>query len=223
MVPKMKEDVMKEGVVLLHGILRSNRSMRRLAERLEKEGYAVLNVNYHSRKFDILAITQNIMPQVQSFAKSVSQINFVGHSMGGLIIRMLLSKHKFSNLGRVVMLGTPNSGSEIADFLKHNWMYKKIFGPAGQQLITNQAELQSHFGKVNYELGIIAGKSRLYFLANFIFRQAHDGRVSVASTRLGGLKEHLVLDVGHSLLPLNAQVIVHTLHFLKHGTFAKAM
>ena len=38
---------------------------------------------------------------------------------------------------RVVMLGPPNGGSEVADLLKNVAPYRAFYGPAGQQLGTS--------------------------------------------------------------------------------------
>ncbi len=50
---------MKEGVVLLHGILRTKRCMKGLANFLENNNYKVLNIDYPSSRYDILSIAQN--------------------------------------------------------------------------------------------------------------------------------------------------------------------
>ncbi|KJV53803.1 hypothetical protein OTSGILL_0508 [Orientia tsutsugamushi str. Gilliam] len=60
-----------------------------------------------------------------STAKYTS-ISFVGVSMGGLVIRAYLHKYKIPNLGKVVLIGTPNKGSEVADYLKNNKLYKNL-------------------------------------------------------------------------------------------------
>jgi triacylglycerol esterase/lipase EstA (alpha/beta hydrolase family) len=59
-------------------------------------------------------------------------VHFVCHSMGGLLARGYVARHRPQRLGRMVMLGTPNGGSEIADRLKHIGVYRAWFGPAGQ-------------------------------------------------------------------------------------------
>jgi triacylglycerol esterase/lipase EstA (alpha/beta hydrolase family) len=48
-----------------------------------------------------------------------TNINFVTHSLGGILVRQYLSVHDIPNLKYVVMLGPPNKGSEIVDKL-HN-------------------------------------------------------------------------------------------------------
>ncbi len=210
---------MKEGVVLLHGILRTKRCMKGLANFLEKNGYKTLNINYPSSKHDILSIAKLIHPQIQDFAAQVIKIHFVGYSMGGLIIRAYLNLYHLNNLGRVVMLGTPNHGSEIADFLRNFWIYKKLYGPAGQQLTTNQTVFKDIFGDINYELGVIAGNSSHYFVANKIIGKETDGRVSIINTKIEGMKEHVVIRSGHTMLASNQEAWQLTLAFLDSGSF----
>lgn len=210
---------MKEGVILLHGILRTNRCMKGLANFLENNNYKVLNIDYPSSKHDIASLAKLIHPQIQNFATEVIKIHFVGYSMGGLIIRAYFNLYHFNNLGRVVMLGTPNKGSEIADFFQNFWIYKKLYGLAGQQLITDQTAFKNIFGNVNYELGIIAGSSPYYFIANKIIGKEADGRVSIVSSKVEGMKEHIVIKSGHTMLSSNRKVWKLTLSFLDNGSF----
>jgi len=84
-------------------------------------------------------------------------VHFIGYSMGGIVTRAVLNKFRPDNLGRVVQLASPNNGSEVADFLKDNWLYEKVYGPAGKQLVTDGAGIDDLLGKVDYELGVVAG------------------------------------------------------------------
>jgi pimeloyl-ACP methyl ester carboxylesterase len=209
----------KEGVILLHGILRTKRSMQGIAAYLYKNHYEVLNINYPSCKLDIMGLANLIEPQVKDFCTKVTKVHFVGYSMGGLIIRTYLNSHRPINLGRIVMLGTPNQGSEIADFLQRFWIYKTLYGPSGQQLITDQTAFKNIFGSVDYDLGIIAGKSRFNFIGSKIIGNDSDGRVSIASTKIQGMKDHIVINAGHTMLAANRKVWQLTISFLNKGAF----
>ena len=66
------------------------------------------------------------------------RLHFVTHSMGGLVARSFINRHRPDNLGRVVALAPPNGGSEVADFLSRNLLYQRYFGPAGAQLTTTR-------------------------------------------------------------------------------------
>lgn len=217
----IKQNIMADTVVLLHGILRSRRCMGKLARLLAREGFHVLNTGYASSRYDIAALAQQLHTRInEQVAETQGKVHFVGFSMGGLLIRAYLAAHRPKQLGRVVMLGTPNNGSEVADFLQHNPLYRWVYGPAGQQLITRQQAFIHHFGAVDYELGIIAGNKPVDgFLSSRLIPSAHDGRVSVESTKLHGMKDHIILPVNHTFLPAYAPAMQQTLKFLQHGQF----
>ncbi len=197
--------------------------MAKLAGFLSGRGYRVVNVGYPSTKFSISDLVDIIRPEIDAAAKQAGEgrVHFVGYSMGGLIIRAFLRRYRPANLGRVVMVGTPNNGSQIADFLK-NWpLYRKVYGPAGQQLITDQAAMTELFGTVDYELGIIAGNRTIDPVSSLIIglRVPNDGKVSVESTRLDGASAHIVIPANHTFLPVNKVMWSQTLSFLQHGRF----
>lgn len=206
-------------VVLLHGILRTSACMSGMARFLEKNGYAVLNLDYPSTHLTIEELTEYLHQKLVTLS-AAEQINFVGYSMGGLLIRTYLHKYTLQNLGRVVMLGTPNHGSEAADFWKDNWLYKKFFGPAGQQLGTDQGELVNVLGKVNYELGIIAGNCSIDPFSFYLLKDENDGKVKVSSTKLDGMKDHITLPVNHFFMPQSKVCWQQVLQFLNTGGFS---
>lgn len=210
---------MTEGIILIHGIFRTNSCMKKIAKFFENKNYKTLNIEFPSTKYDILSLAKIIHPQLKDFAQQVTKIHFIGHSLGGLIIRTYLNSYKLENLGRVVMLGTPNQGSEISDFLQDFYIYKKLYGPSGQQLITDQSKFKNIFGSVNYELGIIAGISKFNFIANKIIGKESDGRVSVISTELEGMKEHITIKSSHVGLTSNKKTWHLTANFIETGSF----
>jgi pimeloyl-ACP methyl ester carboxylesterase len=121
-------DATQDGVVLLHGISRTARSFRKMQTALEGNGFATLNQDYASRRKALEALAEDIHPAIQRFADGIDgSVHFVCHSMGGLLARVYITRHRPERLGRVVMLGTPNSGSEIADRLKNFGAYRAFF------------------------------------------------------------------------------------------------
>lgn len=215
-----------ERVVLLHGIFRTHRHMRKLARYLEQQGYSVLNLYYPSTRYPLEGLAQWIHPQIEAFAQGGERIHFVGYSMGGLLIRAYLAQHRPANLGRVVMIGTPNQGSEVADFLcRGKWrgeLYRRLYGPAGQQLITTQHSFGQLFAPVDYELGIIAGDRPVDLISSHIIGQPNDGKVAVERTKLAGMRDHLVLHTNHTTFPQQPEVWAQTAHFLRFGQFKHA-
>ncbi len=206
-------------VVILHGIARSNKHMQKLAAYLQKDGFDVINLSYPSTTYKIEDLTEIINKEISQKSPENKPIHFIGYSMGGLMVRALIHKYNYKNLGKVVQLAPPNHGSEVADFVRNFWPYKKIFGPAGQQLITDQSAVKHLFGEVNYELGIIAGNSSIDPISSAIIAQENDGKVAVERTKLEGMKDHIVVSASHTFFPSNKEVQNQTLYFLKNGNF----
>lgn len=144
---------------MLHGISRTALAMRPLERALSRAGYATLNLTYPSRRHSLADLADGLAPRVRSFATGLDgPLHIVTHSMGGLVARVLLARHRPERLGRVVMLAPPNAGSEIADLLHRNPLYRGWFGPAGAQLVARRDEaLSALLGGVDFELGVIAG------------------------------------------------------------------
>jgi pimeloyl-ACP methyl ester carboxylesterase len=211
----------QDGVVLLHGISRTARSFRKMQTALESTGFATLNLDYASRRKALEALAEDIHPAIQRFADGLDgSVHFICHSMGGLLARVYIARYRPKRLGRVVMLGTPNSGSEIADRLKDFGIYRAFFGPAGQQLGTQRdAAVEALFAPVDYPVGIIAGDRSIYPITSAFLPKPHDGRVSVENTRLDRMVDHVVVHTSHPWLVRSGEAIAQTIAFLREGRF----
>lgn len=213
---------MADAVLLLHGIARTSASMRAMERALERAGYRVLNLDYRSRHLPLGDLAEAIHPAVSRFAAAApGAFHAVGHSMGGLLLRAYLARHRPARLGRCVMLGTPNNGSELADRLRGWPLYRLAFGPAGQQLVTTPGDaLRAALGTVDYELGVLAGDRPLSTLAAALLLPGpSDGTVTVASTRLAGMADHRVVPTSHTRLTSHPEAVAATLRFLRSGRF----
>jgi triacylglycerol lipase len=189
---------------------------------LEDTGYSVLNCAYSSRKQPIELLSEGSIGSAveQCIAKYNPQhLHFVTHSMGGILLRYYLSQHSLKRLGRVVMLGPPNAGSELVDRLSGFQLFDLINGPAGKQLGTEASSLPNSLGPVDYEVGIVAGSKNLNPLSSLIIPGEHDGKVSTKSTRLKGMSDFIVLPYSHSFMMNRPAVIEQTKHFLAKGQF----
>jgi pimeloyl-ACP methyl ester carboxylesterase len=213
-----------DGVVLLHGIARRARSLNKMERALRADGYITLNLDYSDREQDLKGIAERLQDWVAEFARGLEgRLHFVTHSMGGLVVRALITQKRPPNLGRIVALAPPNGGSEVADLLRDNKLYVRFFGPAGAELTTKRSdELRALLGVVDYPLGVIAGDRTIDPIASFlILPRPNDGRVSVAQTRVDGMADHIVLPASHALMMNNPSVIMQTLYFLHHGRFQR--
>lgn len=210
-----------ECVVLIHGFGRSSFSMSKISHNLQANGYKTINIDYPSRKYTLNDLINNhITPQIDDKIDNCSKIHFVGYSMGGIITRYILEHHRPENLGKVIFLGTPNSGAEVVNVLgKYKW-FKKLFGPAVQQLAIGSSFWDQIPNNVDYESGVISGNFSINPITSlFMIKGDDDGTISVESSKIEGMKEQLVLPVTHKML-LNSQRVVEEIeHFIRKGQF----
>ncbi|MGW1424933.1 esterase/lipase family protein [Bradyrhizobium manausense] len=206
------------GVVLLHGIARTSASLKHLERALQSAGFATLNIDYASRERPIAVLADDIHPAIARFAERDAPLHFVAHSMGGLVTRTYIAKHRPNRLGGVVMLGTPNGGSEVADLLSGSRLYRVFYGPAGLELTTALRSCAP--AAVDYPVGVIAGNRFIDPVAGlFILPRPNDGRVTVQNAVLAGMTDHIVVKASHTGLPSHATVIAQTIAFLREGRF----
>ncbi len=207
------------GVVLLHGIARTSASLAKMERAFQENGFATLNIDYASRSKPIAALADDIHPDIRGFADSDTPLHFVAYSMGGLVMRAYIAKYRPARLARVVMLGTPNGGSEVADILSRFRLYRAVYGPAGLELTTAR---QDALPMVDYPVGVIAGNRFIDPVAGlFVLPRPNDGRVSVQSAILRGMTDHIVVNASHTGLPRNAIAIEQAIAFLRDGRFQR--
>ncbi len=211
----------RDCVVLLHGLAGAPVWMKRLELLLKSEGYEVHSISYPSTRLPIERLArEHLAPAVQRIAvPSGRQIHFVTHSLGGLLLRQYLRENRPENLGRVVMLGPPNQGSEIADWLEKNSFYQLVLGPSGQQLGTGTNDFPHRLGPVRFPLGVIAGDLSFNPVFSRRLPGPDDGKVSVASTQVEGMSDFLVMRSSHTLLNWKRPVIDQVIAFLGTGQF----
>jgi triacylglycerol lipase len=210
-----------ECVALLHGLWRTERSMEHLAEHLAAAGYEIHNVAYDSTRDPIEALAEDTLPRAVEACGEARKVNFVSHSMGGILLRHYLESHSIDNLGRVVMLAPPNQGSEVIDRYGDMPGFEWFSGPAGLQLGTGQDSVPRSLGPVRFDLGIIAGTQTINPILSATLPGEDDGKVSVASTRVDGMQDHLQLPVTHVFMMRDHEVMEQVLYYLQNGRFQR--
>jgi pimeloyl-ACP methyl ester carboxylesterase len=208
-------------VVLLHGLARTAASMERMEATLTLAGYQVENLDYPSRDANIEHLAGAVIPAgaARCAAAEASPVHFVTHSLGGILVRYYLASNRLENLGRVVMLGPPNQGSEVADALMEVPGYAAFNGPAGRQLGTDTNSIPRSLGPVDFPLGVVAGTQTINYLLSQLLPNPDDGKVSVESTKVDGMADHISLSVSHPFLMQRDEVIAQVLAFLAEGRF----
>ena len=213
-------------VVLLHGLARTSASMARLEEALTDAGFAVANIDYPSRKHAIQQLSPLAMKKGIAACRNqrAETVHVVTHSLGGILVRYYLAEHDLPDhhvpeLGRVVMLGPPNRGSQVVDKLAWVPGFGLWNGPAGFQLGTGQDSLPRQLGPARFAVGVIAGTRSLNPVFSRFLPGADDGKVALESTRLEGMQDFLALPHTHTFMMRSAEVIRQTIFFLRNGRF----
>jgi pimeloyl-ACP methyl ester carboxylesterase len=212
------------GVVLLHGLGSNRATMAYIDHALKQAGYDTLRLSYPSRKHILRELADGLAPDINVFAETISgPLHFVTHSLGGLVVRSFLERHSPKRMGRVVMLGPPNGGSELADLVTQLGLDQVLLGKVGGDLATRCPSDAICGNPLAYELGIIAGNRSIDpIFPKLIIKGPNDGKVSVASTKLAGMTDHLVLPVSHTLMIVSPMVARQVVNFLDVGQFSRA-
>jgi len=202
-------------VILIHGIVRTSRSLEPMAAALRSTHQTVIGFEYPSAHIPIEKSAEYLRQLIASLTE-VDEIDLVVHSMGGLVVRSYLQQEPDPRLHRMVMLGTPNRGSEMADLLQRNPLYRLVMGPAGQQLVTDpEASIQS-LPVPDFEFAVVAGGNGKDGY-NPLLPGDDDGTVAVDSVRLAGAADSLRVPVLHTFLTRDERVVRAAKNFLVHG------
>jgi pimeloyl-ACP methyl ester carboxylesterase len=211
----------REVVVLLHGLARTDRAMRPLAKRLEAAGYEVHALHYDSMGKPPDALVADLDAELAACCATAERIDFVTHSLGSILLRAELAEHPLPRLGRVVMLAPPNHGSELADRLRGSAALRPLLGPTAVELGTDEASLPNRLPPASFEVGVIAGTGSVNPIGSHMIPGEDDGTVSVASARLEGMSDFLLLPVSHTMILHSREAADQTLTFLRTGRFQR--
>jgi triacylglycerol lipase len=140
--------------------------------------------------------------------------------MGSILLRLYVRDRRPRNLGRVVMIGPPNHGSQAADrAVQRGWM-RSVMGINLSRLTTGDAGITRTLGPADFEVGVIAGSSLLNPMFKRDMPGTHDGVVTVESAKLEGMRDFRVVPHSHTVMLWRRTVIDDVRTFLRTGKFA---
>ncbi len=208
-------------VVFLHGIMRSSKSFSAMMQTFAKSGDIVVPVDYPSTQVS-LKLSAAYLNNVLRSLDGIDEIDIICHSMGGLVVRKYLEDFSDPRIKRLIMIGTPNNGSEMANLLQKNVFYKAIMGPAGQDLIYEKDGVIANLPVPNFEFAIVAGARGDENGYNPILPGDDDGTVSVQSARLEGATDFITAPKLHSFIMQDKDVIANCVRYIQTGAFRES-
>ncbi len=202
-------------VVLTHGVLMKGGIMHDLQKHVARAGWQTAVFDYSSRG---KTVAQNAWALAQFLRRFDGMpIYLVAHSLGGRVCLRCLQDHPCLNVRRFVAIGTPFLGSEVAEFFSRYRFGRWLLG---QSLADGGLRTKASAWTGEAEIGVIAGSRRIgvgWITQNL--SKPHDGTVTVASTKLPGIKDHIVEPASHTLLLYSEHVAIQVIHFLDFGFF----
>lgn len=173
-------------VILVHGLWMTGLELRWLGRQLEAGGFTVRYCRYSSWRGTLRDAAEKLRRLVEQ--QGSGTIHLLGHSLGGIVIAKMLEDGDPLNLGRIVLLGSPQQGSALATVLERYRACRHILGPvACEGIIRNRpASLAGH------ELLVIAGTLSFGFGRFFGIPAPNDGTVAAAETVVPGARQILV-------------------------------
>ncbi len=211
----------KANIILLHGMGRTGRSLRKTERAFKKLDYHVVNQGYPStsRRQGIEELAHNFIPQALAECGLGKPVHFVTHSLGGILLRMYLQSHTLPPGSRAVMLAPPNQGSEVAEVMRAWFLYRWLMGKPGQQLGTGIGSIPLALKPIDLEIGIITGNFSIEPWFSRLLAGENDGKVSVSGAKLENARDFLVVPHSHSFIMQKERVVQETIHFIQHGFF----
>ena len=216
-------------VILLHGLMRTHRSMKPTATHLESElNCETIIVQYASSREVVAQHARALKSIIDHLGPDVTRIDFVAHSLGNLVIRHYLGDETDPETGRqgdprikrMVMLGPPNQGSQFARLLKSSLLFRSVAGASGAQLSAHWEQLKPRLATPEFQFGIVAGaQENDRQVSNLLLRGRDDFTVRLKETRLVGARDFYVRPLLHATMMKHPDALDAVTNFLRHGYF----
>ncbi|MEZ5447910.1 MAG: hypothetical protein R3E89_02420 [Thiolinea sp.] len=161
---------------------------------------------------------RHLLKRYQQDLSHFDAVHLVGHSLGGLVALHLLAHCPELPPGRLVTLGSPIQGSQVARHIEHYWpLSSPLLGHSLEQGLSGQ---DVPLG-CSREWGMIAGDKPvgIGWVTGGFHGKANDGTVAVAETLTSAQTAHCILPVSHTGMLYSTAVFAAIAHFLRNGCF----
>jgi pimeloyl-ACP methyl ester carboxylesterase len=212
-------------VIVLHGLGEGRGSMKPLVSRLRADLDATVLAFGYASTSAAIADHGRALATVISGLPAADSISFVGHSLGNLVVRSWMAQARVADLARVkrmVMLGPPNQGSELAKMASQVWPLAALSDGAARDLVVDWTKVAPTLAAPACPFGIVAGGKGDGAGYSPLLEGDDDAIVRVAETRLEGADDFLLVPVHHAAMMKHPTVQQAVSSFLTTGRFPTA-
>lgn len=207
----------KEITILVHGFNKSQSDMAYLEAGLKASGFTVLSVNLPTTFASLEQCRNSLAEQIKEVVEEYEVVNYVAHSMGGLISRAFIASVQQNNVGKCVFIATPHKGSKLAAIATAIPLYSNIFKPV-KDLLPN-LKYSSFASRKGFKIGLIAGSRNEGVIGRLFLPAESDGRVEISSVKSKDMDEFIILPYRHNKIHKNRETLAAVKKFLAQGTF----
>jgi pimeloyl-ACP methyl ester carboxylesterase len=207
--------------ILVHGFNKNSRDMDFLKKGLSESGFTVVSVDLPARFGTFEQCVEEMHLQIGKITPGYGVVNYVAHSMGGLIAREYISSTRQENVGSCVFIATPHKGdSRLAGIAGRIPFYSRIFKTVKPILPESRYVFPGLPEGVS--LGLIAGNRNSHWLGSIFLPVQSDGRIEVSSVETRDADEFIVLPYGHKEIHHQQETLDLVRDFLLKRTFVKS-
>jgi pimeloyl-ACP methyl ester carboxylesterase len=238
--PRVELGKKHELVIVIHGMAQSAYNTDKLSTYIRTVG------GYSTFRMDLSMVFgsfDNLMKEVKEqldlikFGLNFDKVHFIGHSMGGMVARKIISTWRFDNIGKFIALGTPYGGSnalknldkaisKIADYIYLVKYYDEMIKQFTEGIPKNNSvEIGLIAGKKDFsasDISITFGETELQFRRSNL-KKPHDGAVEVASvfaiSNKISIKDKIIANKNHFELINDDYIFKKVVKFLNTGSF----
>jgi hypothetical protein len=204
-------------VLVVHGLARTRFSFAYLSRELKRAGHSVRSLGYVAAVEQFATVCSRVRDRLARIAATGEPYAAVGHSLGGLILRIALGIDPplASEPQLLVMIGTPNRVPRRATRVRQWWPYRVLGGEAGQ-LLADPAFFAG-LPPVTVPYRIIAGTAGRRGRWSPFGAEPNDGTVSVGETRVCSRDSPIVVPVHHTFMLNDREVRRVVVDLLAHA------
>ncbi len=191
-------------ILLVHGLGRTPVSLFGLAAALRKAGHCTTFFGYSPTLEPLPHIVRRLAAKVAALGRRGVPLGVVGHSLGGLLLRMALPRVPAAVVRHAVLLGTPNHPPRLARWAWRLPPFRLASRDCGRLLAT--PALYEGVPPLDVPHTVVAGTAGPCGRWSPFGADANDGVVSVCEARCRPGDEPVRVPAWHSFLMDDARV-----------------